>query len=100
MPSLESVISSQGVLLVAPTQGAKGPATPTTVAQAPPCRFTRSNCSAGIRAVLFLGRMTLRLVEIAHSTHNVSLRILELDQLTDGGNRHLGYGYLAPLASD
>src|SRR5215472_9767097 len=50
--------------------------------------------------LLFLRRATLRLIEVPHGTHDVSLRIPELDQLTDGRNGHLGYGYLTALASD
>src|SRR5215469_14492876 len=50
--------------------------------------------------LLFLRRATRRLIEVPHGTYDVSLRIPELDQLTDGRNGHLGYGYLAALASD
>src|SRR5215469_1172004 len=50
--------------------------------------------------LLFLRRTTLRLIEVPHGTHDVSLRIPKLDQLTDGRNGHLGYGYLTALASD
>src|SRR5262249_2373399 len=42
--------------------------------------------------------MPIRCVEVAHRAHQVSLRISELDQLTDGGNRHLGHRDLPALA--